>query len=99
MAFKKGTDKPDGSGRKKGSTNKVTKDVKEIISKIVEERIAELNNDLDNMTPSMKWIILEKIMKFAYPTLSSQKIDADVKHDGNIEVRINYINPLGKDKK
>ncbi|WP_316841382.1 hypothetical protein [Pedobacter gandavensis] len=93
MAFEKGKPKPVNGGRKKGTVNKVTADIKEVITKIVEQRIGELNADLDTMSPTSKWMILEKIMKFAYPTLSAQKIDADIKHDGKINITVNYTTP------
>lgn len=80
------------SGRPKGAVAKVTADVKQAISNVVENRLLELNTDLDNMSPTSKWMVLMQIMKFAYPTLSSQKLDADITTDNKIEIVISYGN-------
>ena len=88
------------NGRPKGAVNKVTKDIKETIAKVVEGRLCELNDDLDSMSPFSKWQTLLSVMKYVYPTLSSQKLEATVNQDSKIEFVIRYENglPPVKDK-
>ena len=82
------------NGRPKGAVNKVNRDVKAVITKVVEGRLQELDDDLDSMSPFSKWTILLNVMKYAYPTLSAQKIEADINTSGKIEFTIKYDNQL-----
>ncbi|WP_449439622.1 hypothetical protein [Pedobacter steynii] len=91
-SFNKDTNKP--KGRPKGVLNKITTDVKTAVSNIVENRLLELDTDLNNMSATSKWMVLIQLMKFAYPTLSSTKLDANISNNGAIEFVIKYENTL-----
>lgn len=92
--FEKGIAKVANSGRKKGVANKITTDIKTAITAVVENRLTELNADLDNMSAFSKWQVIMGMMRFAYPTLSAQKIEADVNNSGTRELIIRYENPI-----
>jgi hypothetical protein len=87
---KKSLFKAGNMGRPKGAINKVTPDVKLAIKNIIEERILDLNEDLDRMSPANRWNVLLSVMKFAYPTLSATKIDADIQSESKLQITISY---------
>jgi hypothetical protein len=62
MAFIEGKEKT--GGRKKGSLNKYSYDVKEAISKIFSENISGLKEDLEGMQPKDRWNVLVRILPF-----------------------------------
>lgn len=77
MTFKKGDIKPPNSGKKKGTENKVTKDTKEAVRKLIE-------NNLDNMTlwlekvaaknPEKAMYIIVNLLEYSIPKLQRTEV-------------------------
>jgi len=65
MPFKEGQEKK--GGRKKGSLNKYTYEIKEALSKIISESSDSLIKDLKEMNPKDRWGVLVKLLPFIIP--------------------------------
>ena len=78
MPFKKGDKKPPSSGKKKGTENKATKDIKEAYRMLIEK-------NLDNMTlwlsriarndPAKAIYILADLSEYVIPKLARTDVD------------------------
>ena len=82
------------AGRKKGIPNKITTDIKDAITKIWFDNLPSLQGDLDSMSLTSKWMTIGGLLKYGFPTLSSQKNDVSVTNNGKIEFVIKYDNQL-----
>ncbi len=95
MTFKKGDIKPESSGRKKGSENKATKDIKEAYKMLIE-------SNLDNMTAWIERIaqtdpdkaikILSELSEYVVPKLSR----TEVKNSGEVTIKTEISDILTK---
>ena len=64
-------DKINRKGRKPGSKNLATQNVREQFQMLVESNIQTLQNDLDAMTPKERFNSIISLAKFVLPTLNS----------------------------
>lgn len=88
-AFPKG--KPGNpNGRPKGSPNRTTKEMKELIKKVIDGKLEEFESDLDKMSPVHKWNIIEKMAKYFLPTLSKSEIDGSIDVEGGLTIKVVY---------
>tara|TARA_R110002126_G_scaffold135715_2_gene280016 strand:+ start:540 stop:857 length:318 start_codon:yes stop_codon:yes gene_type:complete len=80
MPFKAGNNK--GAGRPKGSSNKVNQNVKDMLQSIYDGNLANIQTDLDLMTPKDKWATLNKMSDKFLPSLKSidAKIEGETTH-------------------
>lgn len=62
MAYKKKT-----GGRKKGTQNKTTKELKEAINHLVSNNIDTLQSDLDSLEPKERILMIERFLKYCIP--------------------------------
>lgn len=87
----KGT--PKTGGRKRGTPNKVTQDLREWVSSLIDRNRLQVENDLKNLEPKDRLQILEKLMSYVLPKLQSvdQKINFDQLTDEQIDHIINNI--------
>lgn len=86
MPFKKGDPRPANAGKKKGDTNKVTKDIKQSFKDLVEgnldnitmwmERVAEKN-------PDKALEFMHKFSQFNVPLLNR----TEMKHEGEVTTK------------
>jgi hypothetical protein len=93
-SFKKGTAKPEGSGRKKGQPNKVVTDVRELAQGYGPEAIAtlvDLMRDADFET--VRVAAAKELLDRAYGK-AVQPIEADVVHKIKYEVRLAFRDPV-----
>lgn len=74
MGFEKGN--KSSKGRPKGSGNKVSQNVKSLLQSIYDGNLANIQTDLDAMSPKDKWATLNKMSDKFLPSLKS--IDATV---------------------
>ena len=93
MALKKG-DKLNPNGRPKGSTNKITNDLRAKINTIVEKQIDNIEADLQALEPKERLQIVEKLISYCVPKLQAQSIEIDLNNlsDAQLDQIINSIN-------
>lgn len=76
------------NGRPKGAVARTTREMKEALQLIIDNNLYRLQEDLDKMSPGIRWTVLEKLKKYVIPTMSQTKIDAEV--SGDINIKITY---------
>jgi len=79
---------PANRGRKKGSLNRTTEEIRTFIQQIVDKNLANLETDLSNMNPTNRWIILDKITKYFLPALT--KNDNNNMNSGEVKITVEY---------
>lgn len=88
MPPKKGTRSNNPSGRPKGTPNKMTAEVREIIKDLTSYYFnsGEFNRDFKKLEPKDRVTVIERLLKYQIPTLSS--IDAKVYNSKEIEDKV-----------
>jgi hypothetical protein len=76
MARVKGT--PKTGGRKKGTPNKATSDLRTWINELLDNNRERLETDLGTLEPKDRIIILEKFMQYVIPKQQSVSIEAQI---------------------
>ena len=71
--------------------------MKEALQLIIDNNLYRLQEDLDKMSPGIRWTVLEKLKKYVIPTMSQTKIDAEV--SGDINIKITYDDDILNDGK
>ncbi|MDY0906583.1 hypothetical protein [Pedobacter sp. CFBP9032] len=90
MAFKKGGAKPENSGRQKGSKNKRTVEMDEIMNRCMLELSGTLETDISTVNSSRRLLLLTDIINYFKPKLSSTKNENDNKLSGGFDVNISF---------
>ena len=85
--YKKG-ESGNPNGWPKGAVARTTKEMKEALQLIIDNNLYRLQEDLDKMSPGIRWTVLEKLKKYVIRTMSQTKIDAEV--SGDINIKITY---------
>lgn len=86
MTFKKGDIKPSASGRKKGSENKATKDIKEAYKLLIEANLDNMTQWIERIAatdPDKAIRILSELSEYVVPKLSR----TEVKNSGEITIK------------
>lgn len=96
MAFKKGCS-GNPIGRIKGSKNKTTTEMKEIIHNVIARRLDQLDTDLNKMSDTNRWNLLEKLCKYVLPTLSKSEVEANIDSISKITVVYEDLNSIDTD--
>jgi hypothetical protein len=78
MAFK-GT--PNTKGRRVGSVNKATANVRQMVQKLFEDNLPTLEQDFAQMKPTERVNAMLKLMQFILPTLKAVQVNDDNKND------------------
>jgi hypothetical protein len=86
---------PPNRGRKKGSKNRTTEEMREFIQQVVNKNFDRLEEDLDDMNPTNRWTIIQKITQYFMPILSKN----DNTNDNTGEITINVKYQEDSDKK
>jgi hypothetical protein len=81
--FKKGN-----SGKPKGVKHKNSQEIREFIQRVVDNRLETLEDDLDRMSPTNRWLVLDKLTKYFLPTLS--KNENLNQNEGGIKIMVEY---------
>lgn len=90
---KKGDPKPVNAGRKKGTPNKSTEEIRKQIQNIVSKKLDVFEDDLSKMNPFQQWQILEKVTKYFLPALN--KNDDTLTHTGGININVTFEDLTG----
>ena len=72
---KRGRGRPKGlprtGGRKAGTSNKVTKDLRETISRFLEQNTGKMQEEYEKLDSKDKLAFLEKMIKYSLPALTA----------------------------
>lgn len=85
--FKKGHS-GNPAGKPKGSKNRTTDEMRVFLQQVIDKNYEKLEEDLAKMSPSARWMIIEKMSKYFMPTLT--KNDNDTTINGGINIRVSY---------
>ena len=96
MARRKGTTKT--GGRKKGTPNKVSGNVKYWLSQLIDKNRLQIERDIKALEPKERLQILEKFMQYTIPKMQSIQTTVDFNQLTNEQLD-NLINELTKDIK
>ncbi len=69
-SFKKGQ-----GGRKPGSANKITTDLRKWINNFIDDNLLQLQKDWKSLEPKDRIILFEKFLKYSLPTLQATSLD------------------------
>lgn len=97
MGLKKGqTNNRDG--RPKGVKNKVTTELKTWVQQLIDNNRDTLEKDLKTLEPKERWAVIEKLMSYTIPKMSS--VDARIDFEKLTDEQLNsVIDELTKDVK
>jgi actin-like ATPase involved in cell morphogenesis len=100
MAKAKGS--PKTGGRKPGTTNRSTKEIREHIANIVSENIDTLNEDLQQLKPEQRIDVIIKLLPWAAPKISSID-ESSLKQEGtrksSLQETLDKLSQLKYDKR
>jgi hypothetical protein len=82
------------TGRKAGSLNRATKDIRDAFSLLIQNNIDTLQKDLDSLEPKERVKLLLDMAQFVVPKLRS----VDLKTDEEEIVTINFNESVGWNK-
>ena len=82
-------------GRVKGSVNKTTAELRQLVASIVEKNIDKVTDDLSKMQPKDRVAMLEKLMAYVLPRM--QAITANVSAEVEQRSRIDFGKLTDKD--
>jgi hypothetical protein len=71
------------AGRRSGTPNKVTTELRQKITDLIEKNFKKIEADFNKLDPEKRLIVLERYLKYCLPPLQSLDIRADIK--GSLE--------------
>jgi hypothetical protein len=83
-------------GRAKGTPNRTTKELKELIHNIVEVQLDTIEEDLQDLDPKDRLNILLRLVEYVLPKQREQKIDFSNLSDAEIDELIDKISDESK---
>lgn len=86
--FQPGEPRPANAGRKKGTPNKTTAEIKDAIQLVLSNKVDVLAEDLAKMNEFKQWTILNAVAKYVLPTY--QKNDNSVEHSGEVNIKVSF---------
>lgn len=89
MARKKDDGKGRIGGRGKGSKNKVTIEVKSWIAQVIDNNREQVENDLLELEPKDRLLILEKLMQYVVP--KQQSVQATIDYNRLSDEQLNTV--------
>ena len=69
--------KRENSGRKKGTPNRTTEEMRELIKGVLEKNILKIHQDLEQMKPEQRVKAIIDLSKFVIPTLKATELSSD----------------------
>lgn len=76
MGLKKGTTN-NPAGRKKGTPNKLTADLRQRINEVLENNWHTIEKDIKALEPKDRLLFIEKLLKYTVPTLQATSLNVD----------------------
>lgn len=77
MGLKKGqTNNP--NGRKPGTKNKVTADLRSWVTSFISGQTSQIEKDWKRLEPQQRIILFERLLKYSLPTLQSTHLTTDL---------------------
>ena len=86
--FKKGNKM--GKGRKAGSTNKVTQDIRKTFEDLLNDNVETMQNDLDSLESLDRLKMMTHLASFVIPKLKS----VDISNVGDDTIQISFDEPF-----
>lgn len=77
MAFKKGQS-GNPNGRKVGTANKATTDLRQWITNFIDDNREQIQQDWQALDPKDRILLFEKLLKYALPTLQATTLTTDL---------------------
>ena len=68
-------------GRKKGTPNKLTKDLREVLKNVLYNEIENIEESLKSLEPKQRIELLVKLMPFIFPKITSVHFREDEPYD------------------
>ncbi len=87
MVFEKGREKT--GGRKPGSTNKASTDIKSKIAALIDSQFDAITTDLEQLEPKERVTAYLKFLEYVLPKQREQKIDLSTLNDEQIDDLLN----------
>ncbi|SOD99789.1 hypothetical protein [Spirosoma fluviale] len=87
MAFEKGREKT--GGRKTGSSNRATLDIKSKIAALIDNQFDSIEADLEALEPKDRVAAYLKFMEYVVPKQREQKIDLSTLTDEQVDDLLN----------
>ncbi len=84
-------------GRPKGSPNKTTSEIKNLMQSFISENIDKLQNDFDSLEPKDRLAFFERALRFILPTQQSQDINLNSLSEDELDLLIERITNNLKD--
>jgi hypothetical protein len=76
-------------GRKAGTPNKVTTDLRQWISNFIDDNRGQIEKDWRRLKAKDRLILFEKLLKYTLPTLQSTSLDIDI--EKMTDAQLDYI--------
>lgn len=92
MGLKKGmTNNP--NGRKPGTPNKATKDLRQWINRFIDSQTEQIQKDWQQLEPKDRIVMFERLLKYALPTLQATSLTTDLEKlsDEDLDRIVNEI--------
>lgn len=67
-------------GRKPGTPNKVTTDLRQWISNFIDNNREQIQRDWQELEPKDRIVLFERLLKYALPTLQATSLDIDIEN-------------------
>jgi hypothetical protein len=82
------TGKPKTGGRRKGTKNKTTDEIRKMYQMVLSKKVDQLEDHLDTMSPFQQWMVLDKLSNKVLPNLNDNK--ETVEHSGEIKINVSF---------
>lgn len=79
---------PKIGGRQKGTPNRTTQEMRDMIQQVMDKNLSNLESDLEQMNATSRWMILQKLATYFMPTLT--KNDNHNENSGKMSIIIKY---------
>lgn len=79
------------NGRPKGSKNKATKNLREIIKTFLEKNADDLQTEFAKLDAKDKLLFFEKLLKFAIPTQQQNQVNFEKLSDEDLDIIIDNL--------